>query len=61
MRNTVLFAAITLMYALGSHMDYLDEEMLAAHAADIRAEIDCRSLPADCPMPDDERLLLSRR
>ena len=61
MRHTVLFAAITLMYALASHMDYLDEEMLEAHAADIRAEMDCRSLPVDCPMADDVRLLLSRR
>ena len=61
MRNTVLFVVMASLYALSSHMDYLDEEMLESHASDIRAEMDCRSLPVDCPIADDVRLLLSRR
>ena len=61
MRNTVLFLVMASLYALSSHMDYLDEEMLEAHASDIRAEMDCRAMPADCPANQTERLTLSSR
>jgi hypothetical protein len=61
MRNTVLFLAMALMYALTSHLDYQDEKMLEAHASEIRADMDCRAMPTACAVPEADRLLLSSR
>ena len=58
MRNAALFSIMALMYALSSHMDYLDEELLSSHASEIRADLAC---PSNCPSDQPQHLLVSSR